>query len=276
MGISELKSKFNEAVAIEERSMNEFFPPTHIEDIKKSLNVNFPDCHLSFHSITRLGKGLVHPAITLQIKGPDNEINFYVVRYFEKNEEQFRTSEFFDRSVFHSQRMKNLRLLGAYYPNIRLYDLKDGVLVLQEFLFYPICDFKDQTSQDQLVGLLFLASKHNIFLDFNQNHWLYDSERGRLFYVDKDYNEDLEDFEMSVSQNFNQSAIFLNENNYRLFAIALKPFNNIKDREKKHFYDLIVNQLHEKVVFLTNRENTPIIEKRIGMYKEMIEILKSQ
>ena len=231
MGISQLKSKFNEDVAIEDRPLNEFLPPQHIDDIQKILDEHFPSCKLSFHLITRLGKGLVHPAITLEITCEDNEINFFVLRYFEKNEEQYRTSEFFDRSVFHSQRMKNLRLLGKFYPDIRFYDLPNGVLILQEFLFYPICDFKDQASHDQLVGLLFSASKQNIFLDFNHNHWLYNKESGKLYYVDKDYNEDVEDFETAVSQNFNQAAIILNEQNYKLFAIALKAYNNVKERE---------------------------------------------
>ena len=112
-------------------------------------------------------------------------------------------------------------------------------------------------------------------MDFNHNHWLYDNEKGKLFYVDKDYNEDEDDFETSVSQNFNQAAIFINENNYKMFGIAVKAYNNIKEKEKKHFFDLILNQIHEKVVFLSGREITPIIEKRIIMYKEMIEILKT-
>ena len=270
-----LKSKFKEDVVVEEKPLTDFFPATQVTDIQMTLQENFQRCELVFYSITRLGKGLVHPAITLAIKCQNNEINYFVIRYFEKNEEQYRTPEFFDRAVFHSQRMKNLRLLGKYYPDIRMYDLPGGVLILQQFLFYPICEFNDQTSHDQLIGLLFIASKQNIFLDFNHNHWLYDQEKGRLYYVDKDYNEDATDFEFSVSQNFNQAAIFLNEQNYKLFAIALKAYNNVKEREKKHFFDLIVNQLHEKIVFLSNREITPVIEKRITMYKEMIEILKS-
>ena len=275
VGISHLKSRFHEDVLIEEKNFKDFFPPDHLVSIQQSLKDNFTDCEVNLYSITRLGKGLVHPAITLQIVCNSDEANYFVARYFEKNEEQYRTSEFFDRSVFHSQRMKNLKLLERFYPNMRMYDLPNGVLILQEFLFFPICDFKDQTSLDQLVELLFVSSKHNIFLDFNHNHWLYDKERGKLFYVDKDYNEDLEDFEMTVSQNFNQSAIFLNEKNFKLFALALKTYDNVKEREKKHYFDLILNQLHEKVVFLGSREVTPVIEKRIAMYKEMIEILKT-
>ncbi len=274
MGISHIKSKFQEDVLIEEKNFKEFFPPDHLAHIQQSFDTNFTDCHLSFYSITRLGKGLVHPAITLEISCDADNPNYFVARYFEKNEEQYRTSEFFDRAVFHSQRMKNLKLLGRYYPEMRLYDLPDGVLILQEFLFHPICDFKDQSSLDQLINLLFVASKHNIFLDFNHNHWLYDRVNGKLFYVDKDYNEDVEDFETGVSQNFNQAAIFLNDKNYKMFALALKSFDIIKERDKKHFFDLILNQLHEKVVFLGSREVTPVIEKRMAMYKEMIEILK--
>ena len=274
MGISHLKSKFHEEVLIEEKNFNEFFPPDHLANIQKCLKENFGDCQSTFFSITRLGKGLVHPAITLEITC-DSETSYFVARYFEKNEEQYRTAEFFDRSVFHSQRMKNLKLLGRFYPDLRMYDLPNGVLILQEFLFFPICDFKTQQSLDQLVGLLFIASKYKIFLDFNHNHWLYDNEKGKLFYVDKDYNEDEDDFETSVSQNFNQAAIFINENNYKMFGIAVKAYNNIKEKEKKHFFDLILNQIHEKVVFLSGREITPIIEKRIIMYKEMIEILKT-
>ncbi len=274
MGISNIKSKFQEDVLIEEKNFKEFFPPNHLTSIQTTLDEKFGECTLTFFSITRLGKGLVHPAITLEINC-DSDVSYFVARYFEKNEEEYRTPDFFDRSVFHSQRMKNLRLLGRYYPDLRLYDLPDGVLILQEFLFYPICDFKDQNSLDQLAGLLFISSKHNIFLDFNHNHWLYDNESGKLFYVDKDYNEDVEDFETAVSQNFNQAAIFLNENNSNLFALAVKSFDNIKDKEKKQFFDLILNQIHEKVVFLSGREKTPIIEKRIVMYKSMIETLKS-
>ena len=274
LGISHIKSRFQEDVQIEEKNFKEFFPPDHLKNIQDSFDENFRDCQFTFYSITRLGKGLVHPAITLEITCNSDEPNYFVARYFEKNEEQYRTAEFFDRAVFHSQRMKNLKLLGRFYPEIRIYDLDNGVLILQEFLFFPICDFKDQSSLDQLVTLLFTASKHNIFLDFNHNHWLYDKEKGKLFYVDKDYNEDVDDFEMAVSQNFNQAAIFLNDKNFNFFALALKAFDNIKERDKKHFFDLILNQLHEKVVFLSNREVTPIIERRIKVYKEMIDILK--
>jgi hypothetical protein len=274
LGASHLKSKFQEEVSIEEKSFSDFWTTKHSSDIKNAFLKYFPDCNYTFYSITRLGKGLVHPAITLEIICEDNEINYFVIRYFEKNEEQYRTSEFFDRAVFHSQRMRNLKLLGKYYPDIRFYDLPDGVLILQEFFFFPICEFTDQASLEQLVGLLFTASKHNIFLDFNHNHWLYDKEKGKLFYVDKDYNEDLDNFESSVSQNFNQAAIFLNEENYSKFALAVKSYNNVKDREKKHFFDLIVNQLHEKIVFLSSRENTPVIKKRLDIYKEMIASFK--
>lgn len=275
MNNPDLKSKFHEDVLIEEKNLADFFPVNHVTDIQQVFEKNFSDCKLAYHSITRLGKGLVHPAYTLKLECSDGEVIFFAVRYFEKNEEQFRTPEFFDRAVFHSQRMKNLRLLGKFYPEIRFYDLANGVLILQEFLFFPICEFKDQQSMDQLAELLFTASKHNIFLDFNHNHWLYDQEKGKLYYVDKDYNEDLEDFEMSVAQNFNQAAIFLSDINFKFFSMAIKSFNNFKDKERKQFYDLIVNQLHEKIVFLGTREVTPIIEKRISMYKDMVEILNS-
>lgn len=273
MPLTSLKPRFQEDVSIEEKDLNDFFPHNHIGDIQETFSKNFNGCKLTYYAITRLGKGLVHPAFTIEIDCGDDENSFFVIRYFEKNEEQFRTPEFFDRAVFHSQRMKNLKLLTKFYPEIRIYDLPNGVLILQEFLFFPICDFRDQESLDQLAELLFTASKHNIFLDFNHNHWLYDKEKGKLYYVDKDYNEDLEDFESSVSQNFNQAVIFLNDKNYIFFANALKTFNDIKQRERKHFYDLIFNQLHEKIAFLSTREITPVIQKRMDIYKEMIEIL---
>jgi hypothetical protein len=268
-----LKTKFNDDIQITPSSFKEQFHEVASE-VKEALRKKFSNEKFKMFEVFRPTKGLVHPAVVLEIQRSNDNIDIYTVRYFEKNEEQYRGEEFFDRSKFFSQRILKLTQLGRFYPKIILLDLSKGILVLQDFIIDPICDFSTQKSIEELIDLVFIASELGIFLDFNQNHWLFSEENG-LVYVDKDYCEEYDTFEETVYQNFNQTTLFFNEENTSYFARSLKKYQSLENPQKDVFVQIIMNQLIEKKELLEKRESTLLIQNRLKAYNEILEHLMS-
>ena len=269
-----LKELFSDdEIEIKQISFEELVSESHVEDIIKALNRKYKKRKRNLYLVKRLGKGLVQPIATLEIIGNKNKPNdYFAVRYFEKNEKKYRKRKYFDRALFHSRRMKNLKKLKGHFPQIYINNLKNGVLILQEFLFSPVCTFSDLNTWVELFEIMFLASQNKLFLDYNQNHWLYNKEIG-LYYVDKDYNEDSLTKKDSTIQNFNQASIFINDINPPLIAQVLKTYlQDKKSIKKRNFANIIVNLIEKKIEILKERESTTIVTKRLKIY---IQILKS-
>lgn len=278
MEISLLKELFSDdELEIELKSLNDVIEKEdQVDDALKRLEKTFENSEFKIYFIRRLGKGLVHSIPALEINKNNGESEFHALRYFEKNEVEYRSSKYFDRAIYHVRRMKNLKKLKDHYPKIHILDLENGALILQEFLFYPICKFKDKKSIEQLFNLIFLACQNKIFLDFNHNHWLYNKAEGQLYYVDKDYNEDLKTIKDSTIQNFNQASIFLNDKNPPYFAQVLNSLMQSNDSiKKRNFSIIILDLIKEKIEILKKREQSKIVVKRLTIYERMLKLIKN-
>lgn len=269
MPAEELKSRLYKEVEIKETSLKDQFFELAPE-IEKQLVLHFNQKTFSFFEVRRPSKGLVHPVLTLEVQ-EFGDYNYHAVRFFQKNDEAFRSEEFFDRARFHGNRIKKLTKLGRFYPKIKLLDLETGIFVLQEFIFSSICDFDSEKSVRDLLRLIFKASEILILLDFNQNHFLYGNDQ--LHYVDKEYSEEYQSFEKAVNQNFNQATLFFYEHNYKYFTQVLLEYKESENTKAKKYFNVILDQLKDKKELLMARDQTPLIISRLAMYKEMIKDL---
>ena len=122
--------------------------------------------------------------------------------------------------------------------------------------------------------MILCFSQNKIFLDYNQNHWLYKQEDG-LYYVDKDYNEDLTTISDSIKQNFNQASIFINETNPKyIIQVLLEYLTGDGDKKRFNFANKIFALIAEKIDVLEKRKQTSVISKRLNIYKEIIRSIK--
>ena len=155
----DIKSLFSsEEIEISNISIEDIVSEPHINEIEKVLKRKFKRRKRKLYYVKRMGKGLVQPIAALEVIGLKNKPNdYFAVRYFEKNEKKYRKRKYFDRALFHSKRMKNLKKLKRHYPKIYILDLQDGVLVLQAFLFHPICTFSDLKSWEELFDIMFFS-----------------------------------------------------------------------------------------------------------------------
>lgn len=273
--ITHLQQLFQEEVVVQTSTYEELFPDEQVNAVRDSIKEHFQDKGLALFEVRRESRGLVHPATLLEVTD-GSRVDYYSVRFFEKNEEGYRSEEYFDRARFHVDRMQKLTQLGRFYPPIRILDWDHAVFVLQEFLFAPICSFEDRTSVEELFELVLVASQAGFFLDFNQNHWLYDPLKGRLWYVDKDFCEEYsgEDrFELALKQNFNQVTIFFNKTNPPFFVELLSEYNNSADQAKVNFANEVGKSVRAKVKALEEREMTELIRDRLNVYREILSVL---
>ena len=254
------------------------------ETIESSIAKHYNTDSAPLYEVYRLEDGLVHPAYVIEIKrktiGEKKRTlipQYSVIRFFQRNNNSIldkQEEEYFDRAKYHIDRIINLSKLEKYYPSYEVIELPNinGVLILQEFLFYPICKFDTPEGIAEFLKLIFIASKNGIFLDFNQNHWLFDKHSNQLLYCDGDYIEDHLPFEKAVKENLNQATIYLNLENALWFAQAMAYFRDKQeDSMYKHFYSILTEQIKEKYAILkTRKEKNGIITNRIAAYKLII------
>ncbi|OLS24391.1 MAG: hypothetical protein HeimC3_19880 [Candidatus Heimdallarchaeota archaeon LC_3] len=274
------QKSFKEPVEIIKISLKDILGKEKGLQLEKSIrhyyrekNIKNVDNRTDFYSVRRTEEGLVHPAfVTLfpisfkSRKKTNYSKNFAVLRFYEKNKDD--NEEYFDRAKYHVARMKTLKSLGKYYPPFLIYEsnISNGFIIFQKFFFYPICKFNTSDSIMELFNLMYYSSVKELFLDYNQNHFLWDSKRKSLLYTDADYIEDYP-FEKAVIENFNQATIYLTLDNTKFFSNAIKSFKKSHKKLSAVFYKIIIDLIKEKLDNLQSRPKTQVIENRIKSYK---------
>ncbi|MHA1984593.1 MAG: hypothetical protein ACW967_09580 [Candidatus Hodarchaeales archaeon] len=275
---------FKEPVEISEVSLIDIWGEETGSLIKKSIETYYKGKKIKsdgnqvlFFSIYRTEEGLVHPAYVTPFlisfktkKRSYSTKNYAVLRFFEKNKED--NEEFFDRAKYHLHRMKTLKQLGKFYPPFLIHDssIANGFLIFQKFYYYPICKFNSNESISEFFDLIYYSSTKRIFLDYNQNHFLWNDKKKHLIYTDADFIEELP-FNKAVVENFNQATIYLTSENANSFAIALKSFKKSKKKYSSDFYRILLEQIKEKLQSLKAREQNPIIKNRIKAYNHILK-----
>ena len=255
------------------------------KEIESSITKHYNIDSVPLYEVYRLEDGLVHPAYVIEVqkrkdtkKKEVSTSRYSVIRFFQGNSYSKPDETYFDRAKYHINRIINLSKLEKYYPAYEVLEIPaiNGVLVLQEFHFYPICKFDTPEGIFEFLQLLFIASKNGIFLDFNQNHWLYDKNTHHLIYCDGDYIEDHLPFEKAVKENLNQATIFLNLENAFWFAQAISHFKNKQEENTRfsQFYSLLIEQIKEKHKILrTRQEKNEVIKNRMAAYELIMKEL---
>lgn len=173
-----------------------------------------------FYKVNRPGFG-IDRAITV-LSNPKNE--YYAIRISTKPE-MGSSEEVFNPAAYSKERIRQLHVaLREHYPATYFLNTKHLLIILQRFVFYPVCQFVNLLEMIGLLEIIWYATKARILLDYNQNHWLV-SEKGHLFYVDSDFmGHILPDRHIALSENFNQAMVFINSDNCSILAQVLPIF----------------------------------------------------
>lgn len=278
------QKSFKEPVEIVKISLKDILGEEKGKQLEKSIrhyykekSIKNAEGRTDFYSIRRTEEGLVHPAyVTLfpfsfkSRKKTSYFRNFAVLRFFEKNKDN--NEEYFDRAKYHVSRMKALKKLGKYYPPFIIYesDIANGIMIFQKFFFYPICKFNTPESIMELFNLIYYSSVKELFLDYNQNHFLWDSKKKSLLYTDADY-IDNHSFDKAVVENFNQATIYLTLENTKYFSDAIKSFKKSRKKHSTEFSKIVLELIKEKLDNLKSRPKTKVIENRIISYKLILK-----
>ncbi len=220
---------FGYEVEIKEHDAINDWPFDESFDQKEILQVlnaffGYPDMFKNpfrFYEVNRPGYGIDRSVKVLQ--NLNNE--YYAIRIFMKPE--FRTLDVpFDKAAYHQTRIRQLfQALREHYPATYFLGTKYLLIILQQFIFSPVCQFSELTEIKGLLEIIWYASKARILLDYNQNHWLISEIHG-LLYVDTDYmGQILPDCQKALADNLNQAMVFLNEKNCPILAQALRDLS---------------------------------------------------
>ncbi|MHA2204107.1 MAG: hypothetical protein ACW991_10500 [Candidatus Hodarchaeales archaeon] len=137
---------------------------------------------------------------------------------------------------YHRMRVQHLiHSLEDHFPETHIIESKsvNMLIICQEFLFHPICQFNTPQQINQLIKILWLASRARILLDYNQSNWLV-SGLEFLHYVDTDYiGHSYVDLARCLYENLNQSMVFFTPENVKLLPQALKGFSELSETHTK-------------------------------------------
>ncbi len=233
----------------------------------------------TFYEVTRPGFGLVHSVITVAphfISNSYSHSDYFTIRIYQKPLSNVHMA--FNLAEHHKTRIEQLidALGSAHYPETYFLESTRLLIVLQPFLFYPICDFLQKQDIFHLIDLLFHASKALILLDYNHNHFLRAEAGGSLYYVDTDYMGVLCSSEFNaLHSNLNQSMIFINEMNANFIPESLIAFSK-KNEETLAFSRLFLTLLEEYIALChTDEVNiSPKLRKKINILTKIIVEIK--
>jgi len=229
------------------------FPP---EDVVPLLNEFFKypaifDLHFEFHEITRPEFGLVRSIIVVTPKFSEkrSKDDYYAIRVFQKssfNENSAPTA--LDLAKYTQKRIKKLiDTLGPHYPRTHFLESTKFVVVLQPFLFSPVCDFTLCVDVLNLLKLIYLASKARILLDYNHNHFLRVNDEN-LFYVDSDYmGSKYPDEQSALVANLNQAMIFITHENAKFIPAELLTLSK-QNNSQLEFSKSVIHALNNFVL----------------------------
>ncbi len=236
------------------------------------------EAQYSFHEVTRPDYGLVHSVIAVSpifhAEG-GNESDYFTIRIYQKPLSNLHMA--FNLAEHHKTRIEQLiAALGPdHYPETYFLESSELLIVLQPFLFHPVCDFSTRLDVYNLIELLFLASKSRILLDYNHNHFLR-ARDGNLYYVDTDYMGVLCSSEFNaLHSNLNQSMIFISESNAEFIPEKLMTFAD-QNQERLAFSRLFLTLLEEYVSLChTDEVNvSPKLMKKINVLSDILPMIK--
>jgi len=194
-------------------------------EILQCLNAFFghPDMHsniFQFYEVNRPGYG-IDRGVTVLI---NQQNEYYAIRIFTKPG-IISNKVPFDPAAYIKDRIQQLYMaLRDHYPATYFLNTKHLLIILQQFVFFPVCQFINPSEIRDLLEIMWYASKARILLDYNQNHWLV-SDDGHLLYVDTDFmGQILKDRYSALSENFNQAMVFINHKNCNILAKILPEF----------------------------------------------------
>ncbi len=234
------------------------FPP---EDVVPLLNEFFQypatfDLQYEFHEVTRPDFGLVRSikVITPDFSENRQKTDYYAIRIYQKSTIE---DSAIDLAKYHQNRIKKLiNALESHYPRTYFLESTKFVVVLQPFLFSPVCDFTQSIDVFNLFNLIYLSSKAKLLLDYNHNHFLRVNEE-KLFYVDSDYmGNKYPDEQSALEANLNQAMIFITYKNAKYIANALITLSN-QGESLQEYTKLVVQALNKFILLCRNDwENT--------------------
>lgn len=219
-----------------------------------------------FYKVNRPGFG-IDRAITV-LSNPRNE--YYAIRVFIKPDSDV-SKGIFNPAVYRRERIQQLySALRDHYPATYFLNTKNLLIILQEFFFFPVCQF---TNIDEIRGLLeiiWFASKAQILLDFNQNHWLV-SDKGHVLYVDTDFmGQRLPDRRKALSENLNQSMIFITPSNCDLIKKVIPEFAT-RGYDYPHFVEEFLIVLKDYLdCWETTKQISNIVQQKLDCLKRII------
>ncbi|MHA1975046.1 MAG: hypothetical protein ACTSW1_18795 [Candidatus Hodarchaeales archaeon] len=217
-----------------------------------------------FYEVNRPGYGIEHSIVVLS--SPNLET--FTIRVYEKPNEN-NDEVGFNLALYKRERIQTLvSVLRDHYPATYFLENKELLVILQRFMWYPVCQFIKTEELKELLEIIKLATSASILLDYNENHWLI-SDNCNLYYTDTDYmgSGPLKDPNKALMDNINQSMIFLNTQNCRLLTDA---FNLLitRDPANKNFVRDFVIALDYFVNSWTDKEEVS------DLIKAKIECLK--
>jgi len=202
-----------------------------------------------FYEVNRPGYGIEHSIIVLS--SPNLET--FTIRVYEKPFDESNEAGF-NLALYKRDRIQTLvSVLRDHYPATYFLECKELLVILQRFMWYPVCQFKKAEELKELLEIIKLATSASILLDYNENHWLI-SDNCHLYYTDTDYmgSGPIKDANKALLDNINQSMIFLNIQNCSLlneaFNLLIDKDSNNKDFVRKFLkaLDYFVNSWTEK------------------------------
>ena len=212
------------------------------------------DRSFEFYEVKRPGYGIDH---SIPVFSPSPNHEYFTLRAFPKPE-LGKEPVSFNQAVYRRDRVKTLiTALRDHYPATYFLDTNDFLLILQRFVFSPVCRFENMREIKELLEIIQLASSACILLDFNENHWLIKGD-GRLIYTDTDYMGPgpLKDNQKALEENLNQSMVFFNENNCQFLSNALNQLSRKENGHKSFVKDFIKTLetflLHWKSIDITS------------------------
>lgn len=227
-----------------------------------------------FHEVTRPDYGLVHSVITITpsfLAEGGHQSDYFTIRIYQKPLSDLHMA--FNLAEHHKTRIEHLmEALGVnHYPETYFLESSKLLVVLQPFLFHPVCDFSQRLDVYNLIELLYLASKARILLDYNHNHFLR-ADSGHLYYVDTDYMGVLCSSEFNaLHSNLNQSMIFITDKNAQFIPKEVMKFAALNE-ETLAFSRLLLTLLQEYISLChTDEVNvSPKLMKKITAISEIL------
>jgi hypothetical protein len=226
--------------------------------------VNF-DIQYEFHEVTRPDYGLVRSIKVVAPKFSENrkKTDIYAIRVFQKSLLDEKIHNVVDLAKYHQRRItKLINSLESYYPKTIFLESQKYVVVLQPFLFSPVCDFSLSSDIFNLFKLIFHSSKARILLDYNHNHFLRDNGEN-LYYVDSDYmGNNYPDEQSALEANLNQAMVFINSENAKFIPSQLhslsKQSNSLQEFSKS------VTRAIKSFVLLCNEDKDNLSPKLLA------------